>query len=255
MKKIKVFLILTLLLLTTPVHAANYEIKELIPIKTKTTIVTKIFSYKDFYYENNKIIFGGIKNLSEESKPISISIGLFNKNKKNIGIINYCDYTIKSKEKITFEIDVTKDYLGDNYNLNDIKYISVLSDNKNCRTEGATEFIGQTIKEIGQSKNNELDSKTKLMLIIISVLGGCSLIIFLYNFLFTRKYQNFDGEDVRQGYEKVNEDLKREREEELKTNPPQPKEIKSEKTIEVLEQEEEASKEDKNSTDLHNLYK
>ena len=34
------------LITTTTVYAANYEIKELIPVGTKTTIVTKYFSYR-----------------------------------------------------------------------------------------------------------------------------------------------------------------------------------------------------------------
>ena len=255
MKRIKVLLILILLLITTPVNAANYEIKELIPIDTKTTIVTKKFSYKKFYYKDNKIIFEGIKNLSDESTPITISIGLFNNNKKNIGTINHCDYTINGKEEITYEIDVTKDYIGKDYKLEDVKYIAVLSDNKDCRTSGFDEYIGQTIKEIGQYKNNTLDSKTEFLIKIFSVLGGALLLIFLYNLLFTRKYQNFDGNDVRQGYKRVNEDLRKEREEELRINPPKPKEVKQTKPIEVLEQEEAASKEEKDSSDLHNMYK
>lgn len=255
MKKIKVLLILILLLITSPVNAANYEIKELIPLNTKTTIVTKKFSYKKFYYKDNKIIFEGIKNLSNESTPITISIGLFNSKKKNIGTINHCDYTINGKEEITYEIDVTKDYIGKDYKLEDIKYIAVLSDNKDCRTSGYDEFIGQTIQEIGQYKNNTLDSKTEFLLKIMGILGGALLLMFLYNLLFTRKYQNVDGNDVRQGYKRVNEDLRKEREEELRINPPQPKEIKQIKTDEVLEQEEAASKEDRDSTDLHNMYK
>ena len=255
MKKIKIIIILALLFITTPVHAANYELKELIPLKTKTTIVTKKFSYKEFYFENNKIKFTRIKNLTNEPTPITISIGLFNSKEKNIGVINHCDYTIKPKEEITYEIDVTKDYLGKDYKLEDIKYISILSDNKDCRTTGHDEFIGQTLEEMGQYKNTGLDSRAELFIGIISVIGGILLLIFIYNLLFTSAYQNFDGDDVRQGYKRVNEDLKKEREEELRRNPPQPKEIISDKPVEVLEQEEAAAKEDKSATDLHNLYK
>ena len=255
MKKLKIIIILLLLFLTTPVHAANYELKELIPLKTKTTIVTKKFSYKNFYFENNKVKFERIKNLTNEPTPITISIGLFNSKKKNIGVINHCDYTIKPKEEITYEIDVTKDYLGKGYKLKDIEYIAILSDNKDCRTTGHDEFIGQTLEEMGQYKNTGIDSDAKFFISIMSVIGGILLLIFIYKFLFTRSFQNFDGDDVRQGYKRVNEDLKKEREEELKRNPPQPKEIKSDKTIEVLEQEKEAAEEDKTATDLHNLYK
>ena len=254
MKRIKIIIILVLLFFGVPVHAANYEIKELIPLKTKTTIVTKRFSYKKFYYEDNKIVFDGIKNLTNDSIPISISVGLFNKDKKNIGTINYCDYTIKPKEEIEYVINVTKDYISDKYNLNDIKYIAVLSDNAQCRSDGNLEFVGQTVKEIGQAKNNTIDSKTQLFLNIMIGLGGVIFLLFIYKLLFTRSYQNIDGNDVRQGYERVNEDLKKEREEELRNNPPEPQEIKRDKPIEILEQEKEAN-EDKSNTDLHNLYK
>ena len=256
MKKIvKILVVLLLLVVTKNVYAANYQIRELIPVKIKTTVVTKNFSYRRFQYNDGKIEFEGIKNLTDKDIPITISIGLFNKDKKNIGTINYCDYTISNKEEVKYDIDVTKDYLGKDYSISDIKYISVLGDNINCRTDGSDEFIGQTVEEIGYAKNNTLDSKTELTLKILGTLGGLLLLLFLYKFLFTRNYENIDGSDVRQGYKRVNEDLKKEREEELRRNPPKPKEVKKVKTDEVLKQEEEASKEDKSSTDLHNLYK
>jgi len=256
MKKIvKILVILLLLVVTKNVYAANYKIKELIPLKIKTTVVTKNFSYRKFQYNEGKIEFEGIKNLTDKDIPITISIGLFNKDKKNIGTINYCDYTIKSKEEATYEIDVTKDYLGKDYSVSDIKYISVLGDNINCRTTGSDEYIGQTVEEIGYAKNSTIDSDTSLTIKILSIVGGVIFLIFIYNLLFTRTYENVDGSDVRQGYRRVNEDLKKEREEELRRNPPKPKEVKKVKTDEVLKQEEEASKEDKSATDLHNLYK
>jgi len=256
MKKIvKILVILLLLVVTKNVYAANYKIKELIPLKIKTTVVTKNFSYRKFQYNEGKIEFEGIKNLTDKDIPITISIGLFNKDKKNIGTINYCDYTIKSKEEATYEIDVTKDYLGKDYSVSDIKYISVLGDNINCRTTGSDEYIGQTVEEIGYAKNSTIDSDTSLTIKILSIVGGVIFLIFIYNLLFTRTYENVDGSDVRQGYRRVNEDLKKEKEEELRRNPPKPKEVKKVKTDEVLKQEEEASKEDKSATDLHNLYK
>ena len=255
MKKIKLLLIIAILFIAKPVYAANYEIKELIPRNIKTTIVTNKFTYKNIMLKDNDIEFEYIKNLTNESIPLSISLCLFFKNKKNIGTINYCDYSINPNEKINYKITIDKSYLQKEKKSNDIKYISVFSDNSNCRTGGSEEYIGQTIKEIGIGKNNTLDSKTQLLIGILGVLGGVLFLLFLYKFLFTKTYQNFDGDDVRQGYRRVNEDLKKEREEELKNNPPQPKVIKQEKTIEVLEQEEEAAKEDKSATDLHNLYK
>ena len=90
MKKILLLVLLTLLLSPINSNAANYNLNELIPNNTETTIVTDNFSYKDFYYNNGAITFKGIKNLTNEEKPLSFSIALFNAEKKNIGTIYYC---------------------------------------------------------------------------------------------------------------------------------------------------------------------
>ena len=55
MKKIKNIvrlLILITIMTIIPVNAANYELKELIPVNVETTIVTKHFSYRGFYYND-----------------------------------------------------------------------------------------------------------------------------------------------------------------------------------------------------------
>ena len=64
-----------------------------------------------------------------------------------------------------------------------------------------------------------------------------------------------DGEDVRQGYAYKNEELKEEREAELKRNPPTPPEPKKIKTDEVLQQEKQEAESNKSNTDLHNMFK
>ena len=252
---VKILIIVMTFFITKNVYAANYEIRELIPVDTKTTIVTKNFSYRDFSYSNGSINFTSIKNLTDEKKKISISIGLFNENKKNIGTINYCDSTLDSKQEKSHKIEVTNKYLGKDYEIKDIKYISVLGDNIKCRTTGYDEFIGQTVQEIGMAKNKTLDSKTELLIKILSIVFGVLFILFIYKLLFTKSYQNFDGSDIRQGYKKYNKELKEQREYEARVNPPAPKEVKKIKTDEVLMQEEKAKNEDKSGTDLHNLYK
>ena len=45
---VKILIIVMTFFITKNVYAANYEIRELIPVDTKTTIVTKNFSYRDF---------------------------------------------------------------------------------------------------------------------------------------------------------------------------------------------------------------
>ncbi len=271
----KFVLIVIAIMIILPVKAANYEIRELIPVNVETTIVTKNFSYKDFYYndhkaetdqsKNNFIIFKGIKNISDEELPISISIGLFDENKKNIGTINYCSKSdktsvvaesiLKSGEEKPYVIEINKNYLEKGKTTNNIKYISILSENKNCRTEGSQEYIGQTVEEIGVAKNTILDSQTQLLIKILSGVAIVIVALFLYKFMFTKSFQNYDGNDIRQGYKRVNQELKEKREYQEKVNPkpvPVPKKIKSDK---VIEQEKQAANEQKDSTDLHNLYK
>ena len=79
---IKVLVIVFVMFMFSKVNAANYELRELIPINTETTIVTDHFSYQSFYYKtkgikditnpNNYLIFSNIKNISDEDLPISI---------------------------------------------------------------------------------------------------------------------------------------------------------------------------------------
>ena len=258
MKKvfIKIFVILLLFMGVYNVGAANYELNELIPIKIKTSITTDIFSYRSFSYEDGVIYFDTVKNLSNEERPFTISIGLFNKKERNIGTINYCSSEkLASKEERSYQINVTNDYLGDEYSNKDIAYIVVFSDNKNCTTDNKDMFLGETLKEVLVGKNNTLDSKTEFLLQILTVIGVILVLLFLYKFLFTNAFQNMDGDDIRTGYKKYNKELQLKREYEARVNPPKPKEKVKTKTDKVLYQEEQAKNEDKSGTDLHNMYK
>lgn len=257
MKRIIKGIIIVLLLTISKVEAANYELKELIPHGIKTTIVTDNFSYKELSYDSGQVTFQNVENLSDEAKPMSISIALFNNSKKNIGTINYCakDELLNSKEEKPYTISINSRYLGKNHKISEIKYIAILNDNINCRVTGSKDYVNQSIKEIGMVKNNSLDNSAKLLLYMLGFLGIVLFILFLLKFLFTNRYENFDGEDLRKGYKKYNKQLADEREHELKVNPPKPKEVKKEKTDEVIKQEEQAQNEDKSGTDLHNLYK
>ncbi len=258
MKKIvKLISVLLLVVLSTNVYAANYELKELIPTGIETTIVTNNFSYRTFSYDGEGYIkFKSIKNLKEEELPLSFSIAFFDEKKKNIGTMNYCnkDNKFAGKEEKPISISITQEYLASG-SVKDIKYIAMLDDNITCKTEGKDYYLGQTVEEIGYAKNNTLDRDSTLFLKVIGVVGGVVLLIFIYNFMFTNSYENMDGDDVRTGYRKYNKKLAAEREEELKRNPPKPKEKVKTKTDEVLHQEEAAKNEDKDGTDLHNFYK
>ena len=123
----KIFLIIiTTLMITLPVNAANYNLNELIPINKETTLGTDNLRYINFSYkeQENKIVFENIKNVSNEDKAITITIALFSEDKKNIGTVNYCANNmptnnqvrvLKPNESTPYQIDITKDYLGDEY--------------------------------------------------------------------------------------------------------------------------------------------
>ena len=258
MKKIFYLIIVLVGLVTVNVKAANYEFNELIPANIKNTLVTNNFSYRKFYYDGDgKVVFGSIKNLSDKELPISISIAFFDENRKNMGIMNFCskDDMIKSKEEIEYTINVTSSEIAKGMSVKGIKYIAIITDNINCNTERSFDYVGHPVEDIGLPKNNTIDRDSQYLLNIMTVVGAVLLILFLYRYLCTTAYQNMDGSETRAGFRKYNKDLKKEREEELKRNPPKPKEKVKVKTDKVIAQEEAASKEDKSGTDLHNLYK
>jgi len=69
----KIFLIIiTTLMITLPVNAANYDLNELIPINKETTLGTDNLRYINFSYkeQENKIVFENIKNESNEIKRL-----------------------------------------------------------------------------------------------------------------------------------------------------------------------------------------
>lgn len=276
MKKIiKAIILIVITLQIIPAKAANYEMKELIPVNTETTIVTDNFSYKNFYYndneleaetlKNNFIIFGNIKNLRDEELPVSISVGLFDEEKKNIGTINYCSTSdktsvvagtiLKPDEERSYVIEVNKKILAPEKSVKDIKYIAVLNDNINCRIAGSQDYVGKKVEEIKVTKNSILEyNSTKFFLKIASVVATLLIIMFLYKFLFTNSFRNFNGDDVRREFVYKNKQLAKERIE--NPQPEEPKKIKEEKRTEIIAQEQsENQKEHKEGTDLHNMYK
>ncbi len=239
MKKYLLFIII-LLGIVIPVHAANYEMKELIPENTKTTIRGEHLLYKEFFYQSGIVRFQTIKNNSNDPLKLTVSIGLFDSSKKNIGTINYCggETELSSKEgKDNISIEVKNSYLAPKKSLKDVKYIALLGENTSCRTDGSTEFLGQTVEQIGMMKNNTLTSNEMLVVNIMKWIGIVLFVIFIYKFLFTGAYRNVDGEDVRQEYSYINNELKKERIEYAKKNPPKPKEIKINKSKEIMELE------------------
>lgn len=249
---IKIGLILLVCLSVKIVYAENYKIKELIPRGVDTTIHTDNFSYKGIYFNNEGIHFNGIKNLTDDKLPISISVGLFDKNGKNVGTINYCDYYLDGKNEMSYLIKFDSKYLGKNKKIEDIKYMAVLGDNIKCRTSGSLDYIGQSVDKLGIIHRDKFDSQTNILFIILTSLVGVGIIILIYRLIFTKSYRNMNGDEVRRAFDDINKELKQKRENEKEEVI---EEKKSTKPSEILEQEEKTKNEDKSDTDLHNLYK
>ncbi len=266
MKKIILSVIILLITITQiQVNAANYEMKELIPVDIETTIVNGKFSYKGLYYnakkedgdksKRNYIIFRGIKNISDEARPVSISIALFGEDRLNIGMINFCTGNLNPGEEIPYEIEAKKEYFGEDFKASDVKYISVISENLNCRTTGADEFIGDTVDEIGMMKNNVITTPIHNTLLVFGIVGGVVFFLFIYAFMFTGQYTDMNGDDTRRAFKYQNKKLKEKREMHEMLHPTVEPEKPKEKTDEVLQQEEYEKNRDKTDTDLHNMYK
>ena len=252
MKRLSKFIILIIICLSMKtVYAENYKLKELIPYGVDTTIHTDNFSYKGIFITNEGIQFNGIKNLTNEKMPISISIGLFDRKGVNIGTINYCDYYLEADSEMSYIIKFDSRYFAKNKKVNDVKYIAVLGDNTNCRTTGSGDYVGQSVDKLGIIHKNKLDNQVELLLSIITILGGALLIFIVYKLIFTRSYRNMNGNEVRKAYEEINKELKEKHDKENI----EILDEKESKPRDILIQEKEAQEEDKSGTDLHNLYK
>ena len=247
---IRVLLILLVCFSIKNVYAENYKVRQLVPYKVTTTIHTDKLNYIGMYFDDQGVHFNAIKNLTDEDLPISISIGLFNKKGINIGTINNCDTDLKvrAKTEMSYFVAFDKKYLGKNYNIKDIHYIAVLSENISCRTGGSLDYIGKKVDRIGNIENNKLDSQTQLFISIITVIAGAFVVFVVYKLIFTRAYRNIDGNEVRKAFEDIDKELEEMREE--KTNV----EEKSTEPIEILTFEE-PEKDKKEDSELHNLYK
>lgn len=214
MKKIKIVLLFLVVLMSFKnVEAANYEIKELIPNNIKTTVKGDNLTYKGISYNKDIINIEKIINNSYEERKVTISIGLFNEKKINIGTINYCEseklQRKDSKENITIEI--TDKYLGKENSKNEIKYISVIGENESCRKEGYHDFLGQKVEEIGTIKAMEKDEDATLLMNILSFIVIGLVFIFLYKVVFTTKYNNINNDDVRKAFKNNQKELEKEK--------------------------------------------
>ena len=199
----KIIFLLVLLLLPVMVYAE--EVKTLIPVDTKATVKTEKFDYNNFVYNssidskgNSLITFESIKNNTVSKTPISINILLFDNNQKNIGFVAYCTdrdlssnysgYKLTGNNSVPFSISVVSKYFVTGKGTSDVKYISVLDENKYCQIGGYEKYKGLTIDEIvnGVANKDKENGITKfinnlkengLIPIIILVLVGIAVLV------------------------------------------------------------------------------
>ena len=256
-KVIKILILIITLSMFTGVDAENYKIRELIPKDIKTNVLGEFFRYKGVVFDESTISFENVQNKTDVDRYLSVSIGLFYENKENIGTINYCEDSNKKlakKDERKVSVTVDSSHISKKFKKSDIKYISIIGENENCRKNGELDYVGQTVEEIGMPKNKEIDNDSIMLFRVFMVIAGVLLFIFVYNFLFSSKYKNMDGEDVRQEYAYINKEKRIEREYNNRVNPPKPKPVIKNKTDEQREQEIKEA-EGSGTSDLHNMYK
>lgn len=286
MKKFLLGIIVLLSFLSLPVYAEEkYALYQLIPINKHATVETDHFIYRDFYYNdnemqreslhNNHIIFAEIKNKSTEELPVTITVGFFDKDKKNIGELNYCgtkeDITFAAREigpdvSVPYSMVVTRTDLIDKKDLKDIVYIAVLGENRTCSIGKATENSGRTVEEIKEgnpTNKNSLNIDSQTMNFLYGVGGGILLLILFLWFRSVSTSGMTRDEVIREEYKLKHQQNLQNRGQQLtppsventQTNlePQQP--VEEAKPTQEESLIEEAPKEEQENNDLMNLFK
>jgi hypothetical protein len=174
MKKVTSYLIVLLVFsfsMFINVNATYYEKGALIPVNSVASVSTDLFSYYDFVFNtttdskgNSTITFDSISNNTDKKVPVSINLLMFDENQKNIGFVTYCsskdissDYSgvkLGKGESRSFTITVNKKYFAVDeneeplYSISDVKYVSVLDENKYCQIGGYSKYVGLSPNEI-----------------------------------------------------------------------------------------------------------
>ena len=252
------------------VSAKDYALLDLIPVSEKASVTTKSFFFQNFYYDNsseqvnyldkNAIRFSGIKNLDNEERFISVTIGFFNDKKENIGVYNYCsskdtndaNYNIKlaSNESKSIIINISNDLLYNDNTVLDVKYISIMSDNPNCNSGVNYDYVGRKGQFIEFEDKAKSDYKyVKYCFYVLILIVVILIIKFIFDFTINKDGRITDRllgiapKDKRTNEEIKNDYYKRREEENIKN-----KKVEEKKEIADISQE-------KGNTDLHNMYK
>ncbi len=201
----KYIILLIVLCAFINVRAEKYGLYQLIPANTDATVETENFLYENFYYndnalqaeklQSNHVIFSMIKNLTKEERPITISIGVFDKDKKNIGIVNFCstnekysllDTTIKPDQEMNYAVGILKKHMITGKSVSDVKYIAILGDNIDCKMAGTTEGAGKTVEEMEKTKDDfYVSPNTMIFVYIVGGVIGLGVVLFVLKFLLT----------------------------------------------------------------------
>lgn len=253
MKKVLLFIVAILTLSFMPnVFAADYGVRELVPKDIKTSIKSENLLYKNIEYSNGVIKIEFIKNNSMGDLKPTVSIALFDEERKCIGIIDYCENTtLPMKEKAeNISINAADYSIQKGKSTKDVEYYGVIDENSNCRKNEYPEYFGLEIDEIGHVQENHVNDNTdpKYIIIMMSIVVFIIVAIFVYRLVFTTAYDNMDGEDTRKAYKKLTEENLKNREIIPETQPiamPQSQSIEEKKKVE----------EENSDTDLTNMYR
>ena len=262
MKKILLGIIVFMCLIT--VNAKDYQPLDLIPIETEGHVTTDNYFYHGIYYDTNEstslmsndtIKFDRIKNLDNEERYISVSIGFFDSNKDNIGIYNYCSskdnkVKLKQSEEKPLTLTINDDYLSEGKTLKDVKYITVMSDNPNCNSGYNYDLVGRKAGYIEYKDPEKYDyGYIKYYLYVLILIVVILLIKFVFdmtinkNSRITNRILGVSEKDLRS-----NEEIKKEYFERMEIEKQKRKKPEKKRDIKDISQED-------GNTDLHNMYK
>ena len=203
----KIMFLIVLLLLPVMVYAEDYDVKTLIPVDTKASVKTDKFEYNNFVYGssvdskgNGLITFESIKNNKIVKTFVSINLLLFDENQRNIGMVAYCtdkdldsnysDFELSGEGSAPFSINVVSKYFVEGKTTKDVKYVSVLDDNKYCQVGGYDKYKDLTLDQIANGVANKKDENViskyieqlkdeGIMKTVIIVLVGLAALVIL----------------------------------------------------------------------------
>ena len=190
MKYLKALLLIITSIFLIDVNAIDYNPYDSIPITSvNANIKSKTFNYNGVTYnsgldETNSpyFTFSGIHNNTNKKIPVTVAIGLFDNQGKNIGTIFYCtkrDYDskysgleVKANSSVSFKISAKKKYFVSNRSANEIASYAILSDNKDCEAAGFTKYQGLTLAEIQDGIKPETEVPEKKTFDLLNTISG-----------------------------------------------------------------------------------